>query len=498
MHKSTVIEILKGFSEEDITQFTDFVNSPFFNKNKSVSKMFVEMKKHYPGFETDNLKKENIWKKIYPGKTFNYGVMKNLIYELTKLLEEYLTIQPFRHSIQKNYFLLQGLSQKQILNLSEKKYSYFEKKEKEVFKEHNSYLFYHTYSELYQINLTYKINDKLSTDISEAESKFMAFRFAYCFIMITRDFTDHVVLNTFNKTGQLKNGFSDIYFEIFNNQKVDKVIALLEKDFPNEHKMLIVYRNMFLAYMNAASFEHYIKFKNSVFESADFIPMEEIKLLSYKLKNLIAILRNNNKKNLNAESLEIYNFMVEREMHVRSNGTVPELEFNNYVSYLCEFNKAGKLEDFISKFANKVTPANKVNSYNYGMASLSFLKGNFNQSLNYILKLNNDYERLKISIRTLQVKCYYELNDYESFISLHNSFKKFDHKNVFGMELHQKTLLDICGLVNKLFKLKNSYDGAGLKLMKDEIDKKELPDSIWLNEKITEIAWANKKNKKLS
>lgn len=488
MQKSTVIEILSHFSKEDVDRFTDFVNSPFYNKNKSISRLFIEMRKYYPGFENENLRKENIWKKIYPGKSFNYGVMKNLIHELSKLLEEYITIHSFENAMQRNYFFAAGLIGRQIFNLYHKRTSYLEKKKDEFLKNSTSQLFYHVYSQLSHLNLTHNVNDKLSTKVAEAEQKFIAYKIAYCLVQISRDFSDHIVLSVLKKEKYSKNNFSDIYFEIFKTIKIDEIISLLEKDFPNEHKILIIHRNLFLAYMNLKSFEHYIRFKESVFRYAEFISKSELKLLCHKLRNLIGILRHNNVSgNLNRESMEIYDFMVAENIFDFGGMTVSEVSFNNYVTYLAEFKEDVKLESFISKYASSVTGHNKTNAYNYAMANLMFLRGKYSKSLEFILKLNNDYEKLKILIKTLQVKCYYELNDYESFLSLYDSFKKFDHRNTFGIENQQKNLLEICKIVNEFFKIRNEFNEVNLASIKKKLGKENFTERMWLNEKIAEI-----------
>ncbi|MEO8399591.1 MAG: hypothetical protein ABI550_07230 [Ignavibacteriaceae bacterium] len=92
MLNSSIIEILKTFSKQQIKEFRDFVDSPYFNKKSGVTKLFEHIKKYYPGFESDKLIRENIWRTIFPGKKYNYGVMKNLVYGLTKLAEEFISL----------------------------------------------------------------------------------------------------------------------------------------------------------------------------------------------------------------------------------------------------------------------------------------------------------------------------------------------------------------------------------------------------------------------
>ena len=33
-------------------------------------------------FENENLEKERVWNKLFPGKSYNYGIMKNIIHDL--------------------------------------------------------------------------------------------------------------------------------------------------------------------------------------------------------------------------------------------------------------------------------------------------------------------------------------------------------------------------------------------------------------------------------
>ncbi|MBK8553991.1 MAG: hypothetical protein IPL53_24265 [Ignavibacteria bacterium] len=90
MINTILTDILKTFSKEDLKSFGDFVVSPYFNKKNTVIKLWDNIKQHYPEFKNKNLSREIVWKNLYPGKDYNYGVMKNLIYDLNQLLERFL------------------------------------------------------------------------------------------------------------------------------------------------------------------------------------------------------------------------------------------------------------------------------------------------------------------------------------------------------------------------------------------------------------------------
>ncbi len=91
MYNSSLVEIIKSFSSSDIKRFDEFLNSPFFNKKPTVIKLWDDLKSFYPEFNSKEISKKNTYERIVPGKKYNYGTMKNMIFDLTKLAEIFLS-----------------------------------------------------------------------------------------------------------------------------------------------------------------------------------------------------------------------------------------------------------------------------------------------------------------------------------------------------------------------------------------------------------------------
>ena len=64
MLKSSLLEILRTFSKEELKKFEDFVRSPYFNKKEKLVKLFLAIKKYAPEFADANLDKEKVWSDI--------------------------------------------------------------------------------------------------------------------------------------------------------------------------------------------------------------------------------------------------------------------------------------------------------------------------------------------------------------------------------------------------------------------------------------------------
>ena len=55
MLKSSLLEILRTFSKQELIKFEDFVRSPYFNKKENFVKLFLEIKKYSPELSDEDL-----------------------------------------------------------------------------------------------------------------------------------------------------------------------------------------------------------------------------------------------------------------------------------------------------------------------------------------------------------------------------------------------------------------------------------------------------------
>ena len=84
MIASKAIDLLRTFSEAEFKEFGNFTASPYFNREIVQVKFYELLKKYYPDFTAKTFTKEQVYSKLYPGKTFSDGVMRNI---LSKTLE---------------------------------------------------------------------------------------------------------------------------------------------------------------------------------------------------------------------------------------------------------------------------------------------------------------------------------------------------------------------------------------------------------------------------
>ena len=206
MLKSSFLEILRSLDKEELKKFDDFLKSPYHNKIANVIKLFSEVKKYYPDFNSADLDKEIIWKKLFPGKDYNYGTMKNLIHELSKLSMKFIVLEDFeRDLLEKENILINCLNERKITKLFKVKFNELERRysvdtfNKEYFFVND---FYSSMSKMLWIkiyhNRSNNINAESEKDITDSSAMFI-----YSFLIYLFKYYNNVRVDSMEKNFSL-------------------------------------------------------------------------------------------------------------------------------------------------------------------------------------------------------------------------------------------------------------------------------------------------------
>jgi len=90
LKNSKLISLLNCFSSRDWSKFSDFVNSPFFNKRKDLIVLTEYLKGLAPEFTETNLEKTAVFKAIYSDQQFDERQLGYVMNYMMGLVEKYL------------------------------------------------------------------------------------------------------------------------------------------------------------------------------------------------------------------------------------------------------------------------------------------------------------------------------------------------------------------------------------------------------------------------
>ena len=481
MINSSLLEILRTFNREENKEFGRFVNSPYFNTKSAVIKLWKILSKYAPGYDSSLLKREAVYVKIFPGKKYNYGTMKNLVYDLTNLSERYLEFRKLEKShFQRNIVLLNELLDKSLLRLFQNKYSALENKIK------NNTLFYDNYymdlNSLGWLRSDYEIytsrQDKGNQNIHQISNN-LIFSFLVDFFKaynnITAQNIEHIAEEKFDMGRQL-----------LQNLDMENFLSYIKQGSEFDHKVISLYYSMFKALANNDEIKYYKNFKRSLEENGHILSKNEKRNLYTCLENSLINYRGREFIDKISQYHEIHKKMDSLDL-ILYEKTLGAKDYAGAIRYAAIMKDVQFVEKFIKKYLPIITKEQRDSMNKYSLAFLHFAKNEYEKALEYAVKTNIDFLGIKYAIKNLQLMLFYELNDIESFLYTSDSFRHFLTNNKSISERIKYRYIKFIKYMNDLFRLKENYSQYELNTLKAEIKLDHAATQHWLLEKAEEL-----------
>lgn len=489
MINSSVIKILRTFNQDEIKKFRDFIISPYHNKKSGAVKLFDVLKAFAPQFNDTGLDRKEIWKVIFPGQVFNYGKMKNIIYDLTRLAERFLISESSQSNILMNENILtNSFLDRNLIELAEPMFSSFEKKsekisfEKNLIRENYYYYLWKNYSSEWNFENQFKHSKDYKRLIDQSSDNFLAFFFINAFIMFHNIEAQKIEHNHESS----ENSLEKFLLKAHSSGIISDVINSVNPLSADTGKVLNVYYKMFISVLNKNSAESYFDFKKCVSENIRLFSKRDLLALYITLLNCIVYL---DTKNISKpeESLIIYETMFDNKLFFLDNDSMWDQDFLSYVTLACNLGRPDLIEKFIKKVTGLIREDKRENMLLFAKAHLYFTKGEFGKSLEYIAKTNTDLFQMKYYIKNLQIRIYYEQNDYESFLLAKDSYSHFLDKNRNVSIRWKKAMKSLCSNVALMFKLKENFDSFEFFKLKEKILSSQTNNRNWIGRKVIEF-----------
>ena len=490
MLKSSLLEILRTFGKEDFLKFEDFIRSPYHNKNSNSIKLFSAIKKYTPTFDNQDLDKEIVWKKLFPEKGYNYGTMKNLIHELSKLGMKFIVLEEFeKNKIEKDQTLMNALSSRNITKLFSVKLNELERKySMDSFKKEDFHVndFYSAYSKISWMKIFF-YNTNIINSFTEKDMLNGSAMFIYSFLIYLIKHYNNILAISYDLNFSTEKNLIEVFLKEISPEIIEKLLKIAKVNSGRDHKILTVFRDMSNTFLNKESLENYTDFKNSLFENFDIFSREDSKDLFICLSNSLLNL-NVAKIDIGKERLEIMNAMIKANVFSKPDGTVAFIDFQLYLWFAFYANEFETIEKFTEKFLKKIAAENSYYAQKLCEALLLFGKGSYDKALSIITSIEYLDIMSKVNIKKFKVMCLYELKDYESFENEYKSVYHFLKNNKSLSPAARNGIKNLFDKINRLFKLKMDFNSFDSKLLLNEISLESTNKSSWLNKKIIEFS----------
>ena len=476
---TSVIFTLRTLSHEELDRLEQFLSSPYFNKKKTLITFYRHIRKFAPGFDSPKLERHLIWKSLYKGKDFNYGVMKNLIYELGKLTEKFLQVSSFERSgFPAQLRLAWEYIDRDLVQLTEKQIRVLEKslsdREKDI-------EFFRNAMDLTAFR-EYLAGQKFSgnhTNVPVAQ-KYLD------------DLTMFYILSSAERYSSILMSGS------YNNLEIDKdevydLLRLMERKKQINSKLLELLKESLYVMLEPGDESHYRNCKKLLLEYRSELSLGYLHKFITGLLNYSNTMLLNGKTSYNKEVFDNISLLVDTgAMLAETDGFVNQYTYVIAVSSACNEGEYEWAEKFITEYKKHLRQEFREQYYEYALVTFYMKKKEPETALEHLSKIRILNLMDKMTVKRYEAMIFYESGYEDQFRSVLDSLTNLKgNRELSGSA--KELLTKFIQFAKRLGSMKFSGKDTGeldfaLDSLKREIIAANVINKNWLLEKAGELS----------
>lgn len=467
MKKSKLITLLCSFDATELRQFKEFVASPYFNKNERLIPFVEYLAACAPDFATDDLDKERIYARVFPGEAFDGKQLAYLMNYLLKLAEHFLCIQQYeRDTFAFRYHLLDSFLNRRL----DKHFSYCLNKTRELLDERrdsSSDYYYHA-SRIAELASSYDLiqgNRKSSVNFQ-----------------LAADYLDELYfLNKLRLSCEMLNRqkvFS-VEYDLRFLEEVTGYLSQRREQPPLIDLFLHTYRTM----ENPDNEPYFEQLMQLLSRYGGQIDQKELRILylyaiNYSVRNI-----SRGRREYISKALDLYLEGL-RSRALFENEFLTHSTFTNVIKLALMLNRYDWIENFIEEYSQFLSPASREDALHYNLAELYYHRGDYDSVRDHLNQLQISDMQYHLGSRVVLIKTYYALDEIESLLSLLASFSVYLRRHKKISAPIKKRYLNFCNLLHRLLR----RDPRKQEAIRQQIQTiQPLAERSWLQEVFDEV-----------
>ena len=494
LHKNKIIEILATFSKEDVKRFREYLNSPFFNKSEKLIRLYEALIIFHPHFNSRNFTEINIFNNLNPGMKFNISTFRNLLSDLSFAAENYLSIVNFNEKYFEKKDCLRNEQFKR--NLSGHLDAGLKKAEYEL-------------NNIKNIDAPYFLNKyKLSTDRLNFNLLFKNKTGKDVILENKRNLNEHgknITCFFANEINRINDNILVMgkTFEIYDDDNfvlnlvsvlnLEKILALLAEG--NENESISILFKLLLAkskaFSNPDNSRFYYDYKKLVLKEVDTLDKDELRYHTIRLLKYCMMKNSQDSgdetEDFRTERFNVYNLILENKYYKCCVSDFIPVELYRTVLLLSlELKKYTWAFNFIKKYKSELPPDRRENLFNFSCAEYYFCRGRYTDAMKSFHKVKFDHFMLKIDMKNLMLRTYYELDLFDNALSLIDTYKHFLSNDKTLSADEKRINKNFINVLQKMILYRASGKKAGKYLIEQELQK-DCSHKDWMLEKLSRI-----------
>lgn len=452
MFASKFLIILKNLSAWEIRNFQQFLNSPFFNQRTDVIQLLVIILDQQNG-TIDTLTKEAIFQKIYPGQSFDAAELYRLNNRLFKLAEQFLALRiTLDDSLTMELNLAKAYRQINSEKSFQKTIHRSHQKLKKQSIRNADYL-------RHQYDLAYETYDYVGSKVRAGDTNL-------------QEVGNH--LDTFYIASKLKQAclaqsHSAVYKKEYQDELLTQILHYVEQH-PSifDQPAIAIYYNIYKGITEVQQEGYFPKLRSLILQYQDAFSTNEIRDFYLLAINYCIRKSNTGEPFFIQECFELYNSGLEQGF-LLDNNVISKFTFTNAIAFALRLKKYNWVEKFIEQYQEKLPQKQQESTVLFNLARLRHQERKYPEAMQLLAQFQSEDYINHLIGRTMLLKMYYELGEWDALESLLYSMQKYlKRKEV--LNYHRAHFQYIIRFTKKMMDLKPG-DVAEKKALRKEIEE---------------------------
>ncbi len=447
----------------------DFVQSPYHNKNEHVVALFLYLDTRYPEFAPQHIEKQAVWQKLYPDKIYDDLKLRHVASLLLKVCEAFLQNEALREKPSlAGAQLLEAYRRKRLSkHFTGAKRALEQAMEKQVALRIPDH--YHQYQALLEQELMqeYQQERRSTTGLQGVADKL----------------DEAYLLAKLKQTCGMVS-YENIYRQAYRYDLLDPILAHIEQANYN-NALLMGYYHGLMMLRNPEALDNFAALKGLLKDKATEIPFAEAQELHIIARNFCIRRFNMGDQVYFKELFDLYKLGLETKVLLNEQGYISPSAFKNIVAVASRLEAFEWAETFVKERSALLEEKYRNDYINYNLARLYFSRKQYGNALQLLSQVEYHDVFVAADARTLLLKTYFELDEYDALDALLESFKQFVTRRK-EVAYHRENYLNTIKFTRYLLNL-NGRDKARKEALGKKIQgTKILTEKTWLLEKLAE------------
>ena len=465
MTNPILYDVLLTFEKAELRRFAKFVRSPFFTHRQELERMFSILATcQYRGKPLPT--KEQLFKKTFPDRSYDDLLLRATMSDLKELMEEYLLRERMRSDEVRAKLALAAEYRERSLGKP------FHKTMKKV----------ESRLETSKVRNADHLAQVLDFQLGQLHFQTRTMRTGELPLQVISNSLDTLYL-----AQKLRHACTQLSHQAVFKTKYDfgllpNVIAEVEKGDYLKEAAVALYYYCYRFMTEQYSHEFFQKFRSVLKQNGHLFPASELKTLYLFAINFCIRKLNEGDEPFIQEGWELYQEGLEQGF-LLEHGRLSGFTFNNVAAFGIKLKAFAAVEAFIKKYQSSLEPTQQESFVHFNLARLEYTRQNHDLALR--LLQTADFKDLvnNLIAKTLLMKIYYELEEYDLLDSHLDSLRGFIRRREVS-DYHRQNYNNIISMVKKLMSLPPRNQAAKVALRKEIEQVKVLTEREWLLEQV--------------